>query len=66
MAALDFEMDISAGGPDGYPVSVRAPNGGEATSTMSLPTHALNILAARISDAVLISAAAARRPTAAV
>jgi WD40 repeat protein len=65
MAALDFEMDISAGGPDGYPVSVRAPNGGEATSTMSLPTHALNILAARISDAVLISAAAVRRPTAA-
>jgi tetratricopeptide (TPR) repeat protein len=31
---------------------------------MSLPTHALNILAARIPDAVLLSSAAVRRPTA--
>jgi hypothetical protein len=62
MTATDFQVEIGAQGEQGYPVSVRAPDGAEAVTTMRLPPDAeLRALLARIPDALLASSARVRR-----
>jgi hypothetical protein len=60
--ALDFEIDIGAGGEErGHAVSVRSPGGGEATTVIRLPEAEVASLVARIPDAVIASSAMVRR-----
>jgi tetratricopeptide (TPR) repeat protein len=63
MEALDFQVDVSAGGERGYEVTARAPQGGEAAASMRLPLspRELEALVARIKDAVIASSATVRR-----
>ena len=61
---FDFEIDVAASGENGYPVTVRSPNGGEATALMRL-TPEIKALAARAPDSVVASSAVVRRALAA-
>jgi hypothetical protein len=59
----DFRVEIGPGGPLDYEVSLRTPDGGEATTSIRLPVpaHELEELAASIPFAVVASAATVRR-----
>jgi len=59
----DFRVEIGLGGPSDYEVSLRTPDGSEATTSMRLPlpVHDLEELAARIPYAVIASSATVRR-----
>lgn len=61
--ALDFHVEIGPGGEDGYAVTLRGSDGGEAASLLRLPLtrQELDHLLARIPDAVLASSARVRR-----
>jgi WD40 repeat protein len=63
MQALDFQVEIGAGGDRGYEVVVRAPQGGEATALLRLPGSAqlLGGQLGRLQDALLASSASVRR-----
>ncbi|MGH3916813.1 MAG: CHAT domain-containing protein [Pseudonocardiaceae bacterium] len=62
MTTLDFELEISPGAGDAYPVLARAP-GGEASTTMRLPMALaeLDRQLAVVREAVLTSSAVLRR-----
>jgi outer membrane protein assembly factor BamD (BamD/ComL family) len=63
MQALDFQVEIGAGGDRGYEVVARAPQGGEATAHLRLPGSAqlLGEQLGRLQDALLASSASVRR-----
>jgi tetratricopeptide (TPR) repeat protein len=63
MQALDFQVEIGAGGDRGYEVVARAPQGGEATALLRLPGPAqlLGAQLGRLQDALLASSASVRR-----
>jgi hypothetical protein len=63
MQALDFQVEIGAGGDRGYEVVARAPQGGEATALLRLPGSAqlLGGQLGRLQDALLASSASVRR-----
>ncbi|WP_327353229.1 CHAT domain-containing WD40 repeat protein [Streptomyces sp. NBC_01304] len=64
MGTLDFQAEIGAAGPGAYQVTLRAPDGAEATfDGLRLPItpDELRILSARIPDAILASSAVVRR-----
>ncbi|MGH8898138.1 MAG: CHAT domain-containing protein, partial [Egibacteraceae bacterium] len=63
MAGLNFEIEIGPGSDGGYPVTARAPGGGEAAATMRLPLNGRDLESqlAVIKDVVLASSAIHRR-----
>ncbi|MFD9190028.1 CHAT domain-containing protein [Streptomyces phaeochromogenes] len=63
MKVLNFQVEIGAGGPQGYEVTLRGPDGAETAALSKLPLRPdeLRRLAARVPDAVLSSSAQLRR-----
>src|SRR3569833_3426281 len=60
-AVFDFAVDIGSAEGEGYRVRARSPDGREVAGTMRLRRADLEVLAARIPDAVVISSVAVRR-----
>lgn len=61
VAVFDFAVDVGSAEGAGYRVRARSPDGREAAGTMRLRRAELDVLAARIPDAVVISSVAVRR-----
>ncbi|MGH8887347.1 MAG: CHAT domain-containing protein [Egibacteraceae bacterium] len=63
MAGLSFEIEIGPGSDGSYPVTARAPGGGEAAAIMRLPLNGQDLESqlAVVKDAVLASSAIHRR-----
>jgi hypothetical protein len=63
VGAQDFWVQIGSGDGPGYEVALRSPNGAEVAFAVQLPLSAreLEVLAARVPDAVIASSAAVRR-----
>ncbi|MER7173303.1 CHAT domain-containing WD40 repeat protein [Streptomyces mesophilus] len=64
MHTVDFQAEIGPAGPGAYQVTLRAPDGAEASADgVRLPVGAeeLRILTARVPDAILASSAVVRR-----
>jgi Flp pilus assembly protein TadD len=60
--AFDFQVDVSSRGEQGYEVTARDPQGGEATASVRMPLNSgdLEALVARIKHAVIASSATVR------
>jgi tetratricopeptide (TPR) repeat protein len=57
-------MEIGGGAAPGYEMVLRGPDGGEVSGPLSLPAQELELLAARVPDAVIASSARGRwQPT---